>query len=73
MSDKVFNFMRFCAEILIGAIGAFYYAVAEAVGLPYGKEVVAVCAALSTLVGVITEWQRYRYQKTKEENNNGTD
>ena len=69
MSDKVFNFLRFCAELLVTAIGAFYWAVADAWGLPYGEQVVATCAALSTLLGVITEWQRYRYNKAKENKN----
>lgn len=68
MSDKVFNFIRFLSEIAVGAVGAFYYAVAEALHLPYGKEVVAVCAALSTFLGIFTEWKRYSYNKEKEEN-----
>lgn len=66
MTDKFFNFIRFLAEIAISAAGALYYALAEVWGLPYGKEIVATCAAISTFLGIFTEWQRYAYNKAKE-------
>lgn len=67
MSDKVFNFIRFLAEIAISAVGALYYSLSEIWGLPYGEAVVATCAAVSAFLGIFTEYQRYRYQKSKEE------
>lgn len=72
MSDKTFNFLRFCAEILITAIGTFYKVIAEIWELPHGEAVLATCVALSTLIGVITEWQRQNYNKSKE-NEDGND
>lgn len=66
MSDKVFNFIRFLAEIAISAVGALYYALSEIWGLPYGEAVVATCAAVSAFLGIFTEYKRYIYQKNKE-------
>lgn len=63
MSDKTFNFIRFLAEVLISAIGAFYYAIADIWGLPYGAQIVATCAAISTFLGIFTQWQRARYNE----------
>lgn len=71
MTDKTFNFIRFLAEIAISAVGALYYAIADIWSLPYGDAVVATCAAVSAFLGIFTEWQRYKYQQNKE-NDNGT-
>jgi hypothetical protein len=65
MSDKTFNFIRFLAEIGITAIGTFYKVVAEIWNLGYGEAVLATCVALSTLIGVWTEYQRQSYAKNK--------
>ena len=67
MTDKTFNFIRFLAEIGITAIGTFYKVVAEIWSLPYGEAVLATCVALSTLIGVFTEYQRSQYNKMKLE------
>lgn len=67
MSDKVFNFIRFLAEVAISAVGALYYALSDAWGLPYADAVVATCTAVSAFLGIFTEWQRYRYAKNKGE------
>lgn len=63
MSNKTYNFIRFLAEIGITAIGTFYKVVAEIWDLPHGEAVLATCVALSTLVGVWTEFQRQSYNK----------
>lgn len=65
MSDKAFNFIRFLAEIGITAVGTFYKVIAEIWSLPYGEAVLATCVALSTLIGIFTEWQRVQYNKLK--------
>ena len=67
MTDKTFNFIRFLAEIGITAIGTFYKVVAEIWSLPYGEAVLATCVALSTLIGIWTEYQRFSYNKSKVE------
>ena len=64
MSNSTYNFIRFLAEIAISAIGTLYFAITEIWGLPYGQQVVATCAALSTFLGIFTEWQRYKYNNS---------
>ena len=66
MSDKTFNFIRFLAEIGITALGTFYKVVAEIWGLGYGEAVLATCVALSTLIGVWTEYQRSQWNKAQQ-------
>lgn len=63
MSDKTFNFIRFLSEVAVSMVGAIYYGLAEKIGLPYGETVVAICAAISGLLGIFTEWQRWNYKQ----------
>lgn len=71
MSDKTYNFIRFLAEIGITAVGTFYKVIAEIWELPYGEAVLATCVALSTLIGVWTEYQRQAWNKKKENEDGG--
>ena len=66
LTNDTFDFIRFLAETGITAIGAFYAALAEIWSLPYGKAVMASCLALSTLVGVFTEYQRKKHKQQTE-------
>lgn len=68
MTNKAFDVVRFLSEVALSALGALYYALAEIWGLPYGDAILATCAALSTFLGIFTEWQRIRYNKKGEEN-----
>lgn len=68
MSNKAFDFIRFLSEIALTAAGALYFALSEIWGLPYGEAVMATCAALSTFLGIFTEWQRQSYNKQSTKN-----
>lgn len=63
MSNKAYDIIRFLSEVLITAIGALYWALADTWGLPYGEQIVATCAAVSTFLGVFVHWQRSVYNK----------
>lgn len=67
MSSKVFDIIRFLAEVAISAAGALYYALAERWGWPYGEDIVVTCAAVSTFLGIFTEWQRMKYKKENDD------
>lgn len=69
MTNKAFDVVRFLSEVALSALGALYYALAEIWGLPYGDAILATCAALSTFLGIFTEWQRIRYNKQEDEQN----
>ena len=67
MSNKAFDFIRFLSEIALTALGTLYFALADIWGLPYGEAVMATCAAVSTFLGIFTEYQRKQYNKAKSE------
>lgn len=64
LSDGQFNLLRRCVELLLPAIGAFYFAMAELWGWPNPGEVVASIAALTTLLGVVLVVLRNSYEKS---------
>lgn len=66
MSDRVFNTIRFWAEVGISAICTLYGSIADIWGLPYGESVLQTGAALGTFLGIFTIWQRYRHNKQEE-------
>ena len=66
LSNKAYDILKVICITILPALGTLYFALAGIWGFPYGEQVVATCAALSTLIGAITEWQRYRYNKSKE-------
>lgn len=67
LSNKFFDIIRFLSEVAITAAGVCYKAVAEIWGLPYGEAVLATCAAVSTFLGIFTEWQRMKYNKKEND------
>ena len=58
MSSKVYDFLKDCSLIYIGAIGVLYKAIAVIWGLPFGDEV------LATFVGTIIKLDNTRYNNS---------
>lgn len=53
MSNKVYDVLKWIAQILLPAIGALYFALANIWGLPYGEEIVGTITAVDAFLGVI--------------------
>lgn len=68
MSSKVYDVLKYIAQIALPALGAFYFALSQIWGLPYGEQIVGTIAALDTLLGVLLGISTYNYYKG---NNNG--
>lgn len=61
MSNKLYDFLKDCSLIYIGAIGVFYLAIATIWNLPYGNEILATCTAISTLLGTCLKIESNSY------------
>lgn len=68
MSSKLYDVLKYIAQIALPALGAFYFALSQIWGLPYGEQIVGTIAALDTLLGVLLGISTYNYYKG---NNNG--
>lgn len=63
MSEKVYKVLKYIAQIALPALGAFYFALSQIWGLPYGEQIVGTIAALDTLLGVLLGISTYNYYK----------
>ena len=62
MSNKVFDILRFLAEVAIDAVGIAYFGLAEVWNLPYGEQVKTTCIILSVLLGTLIGIKRMQYK-----------
>lgn len=63
MDNKVYDVLKYIAQIALPAVGAFYFALSQIWGLPYGEQIVGTIAAVDTLLGVLLGISTYQYNK----------
>lgn len=67
MSNKVYDVLKYIAQIILPALATLYFALAGIWGFPYGEEVVGTITAIDTFLGVILGISSVNYNKNKEE------
>lgn len=65
-SDKVYNILKWVAQLLLPALGTLYFALAGIWGFPYGEEIVGTITAIDTFLGVLLGISTAQYNKNKE-------
>lgn len=63
MSNKVYDVLKWIAQILLPALGALYFALSEIWGFPYAAEIVGTIAAVDTFLGVLLGISTAQYNK----------
>lgn len=53
MSDKTYDTLKFIAQIVLPAAGAFYFALAGIWGLPYSEQIVGTITAVDAFLGAL--------------------
>lgn len=53
MSNKLYDILKWVAQILLPALGTLYFALASIWGLPYAEQVVGTITAVDAFLGVI--------------------
>lgn len=66
MSNKVYDILKFIALIVLPALGALYFALAEIWGLPYGEQIVGTITAIDAFLGAILKISTIKYNKNLE-------
>ena len=66
MSNKVYDVLKYIAQIVLPAIGTLYAALAGIWGFPYGEQIVGTVAAVDTFLGVILKLSSNKYYKEQE-------
>lgn len=70
MSNKVYDTLKWIAEIALPALVALYTGIASLWGLPYAPEVAATVATIDTFLGSILLSSNAKYKKANAEATN---
>lgn len=63
MSNKVYDVLKFIAQIILPALGTLYFALASIWGLPYGEEIVGTITAVDAFLGALLGISTAKYNK----------
>lgn len=65
MSNKVYDVLKFIAQIVLPAIGTLYFALAGIWNLPYGEQIVGTITAIDTFLGALLGLSSMNYKEDK--------
>ena len=71
MSNKLYDVLKFIAQIVLPAFGGLYFGLAKLWGMPYGEEIVGTITLLDTFLGTILGISTYQYNKDMKGEGNG--
>lgn len=63
MENKVYDVLKWIAQILLPAIGTLYFALAQIWGFPYAEQIVGTITAIDAFLGVLLGISTYQYRK----------
>lgn len=66
MSNKVYDVLKFIAQILLPALGTLYFALAKIWGFPYAAEIVGTISAVDAFLGALLGISTMQYNKEQE-------
>ena len=69
MSNRVYDILKYVAQIVLPAIGALYFALSQIWGLPYGEQIVGTISAIDCFLGALLGISTYQYNKQKGASN----
>lgn len=67
MSNKVYDILKWVAQILLPALATLYFALAGIWGLPYGEAIVGTITAIDAFLGALLGLSTVQYKKKAEE------
>lgn len=65
MSNKVYDVLKYVAQIILPALATLYFTLAGIWDFPYGEQIVGTIAAIDTFLGVVLGISTYNYNKIK--------
>lgn len=65
MSNKVYDVLKFIAQIVLPALATFYISIASVWGLPYSEQISGTIIAVDTLLGALLMLSSSNYNKNK--------
>lgn len=63
LSNKAYDIMKWIAQILLPALGALYFGLAQIWGLPFPEEIVGTITVIDAFLGAILGISTMNYKK----------
>ena len=63
LSNKVYDILKFVAQILLPALGALYFGLSQLWGFPYAEEIVGTITLIDTFLGAILGISTHNYNR----------
>lgn len=70
MSNRVYNFLKWIAMIVLPALATLYLGLSNVWGLPYGEEVSTTITLINTFLGTVLMISTNQYNKRVDTNEN---
>lgn len=64
MNNKVYDLLKYIAQIVLPALATLYFALSKIWGLPYGEEIVGTISAIDVFLGALLGLSSMNYNKT---------
>ena len=71
MSNKVYDILKFIAQIVLPALGTLYFALASIWRLPYGEQIVGTITAVDAFLGAVLKISTYQYERRQTDEKTG--
>ena len=65
MSNRVYDILKFVAQVVLPALGTLYFALAQIWGLPFGEQIVGTITAVDCFLGALLGISTIQYNKQK--------
>lgn len=63
MNDKIYDILKYIAQIVLPAIATLYFALSQIWGLPYGEQIVGTISAIDCFLGALLGISTLNYNK----------
>ncbi len=71
MSSKVYDVLKWVAQIALPALGTMYFGLSRIWGLPYGEEIVGTITVIDAFLGALLGLSTAQYKKDLEARKDG--
>lgn len=65
MTNKLYDELKWIAQILIPALATLYFAIAQIWNLPYAEQIVGTMTAIDAFLGALLGISTYNYKKER--------
>ena len=67
MNNKLYDALKWIAQILLPALATLYFAIAQIWGLPYAEQIVGTITAIDAFLGALLGVSTIQYKRRIEE------